>query len=61
MIDLDEEELMVYAVLSDNEHIHIDELSWKAQLSMHKISSVLLQMEFKGIIKALPGKKFALK
>lgn len=59
--DLEEEELMIYAVLVDNEGIHIDELSWKSQLPMHKISSVLLQMEFKGIVKALSGKKFALR
>ncbi|WP_299252236.1 DNA-processing protein DprA [uncultured Cytophaga sp.] len=59
--DLEEDELMIYAVLIDNEAIHIDELSWKAQLPMHKISSVLLQMEFKGIVKALSGKKFSLR
>ncbi|MGN6645379.1 MAG: DNA-processing protein DprA [Cytophaga sp.] len=61
LTDLDDDELSIYAVLTDNQDIHIDELSWKSQLSMHKISSVLLQMEFKGIIKALPGKKFALR
>jgi DNA processing protein len=61
MTDLNEDELLIYAVLTDHTQVHIDELSWKAQLPMHKISSVLLQMEFKGIIKVLPGKKFALK
>jgi DNA processing protein len=59
--DLEEDELIIYAVLTDNQDIHIDELSWKSQLPMQKISSVLLQMEFKGIIKALPGKKFSLR
>ena len=61
LTDLDDDELAIYAVLTDNQDIHIDELSWKSQLAMHKISSILLQMEFKGIIKALPGKKFALR
>jgi DNA processing protein len=61
MTDMSEDELLVYAVLTDNSQIHIDELSWKAQLPMHKISSILLEMEFKGIVKAIPGKKFALK
>jgi len=61
LTDLEEDELIIYAVLTDNQDIHIDELSWKSQLSINKISSVLLQMEFKGIIKALPGKKFALR
>ncbi|ABG58715.1 DNA-processing protein DprA [Cytophaga hutchinsonii] len=61
LADLEEDELMIYAVLTDNEGIHIDELSWKSQLSMQKISSVLLEMEFKGIVKALPGKKFSLR
>jgi DNA processing protein len=61
LADLEEDELMIYAVLIDNDSIHIDELSWKSQLPMHKISSVLLQMEFKGIVKALSGKKFSLR
>ena len=61
MTDLNEDELLIYAVLTDHTQVHIDELSWKSQLPMHKISSVLLQMEFKGIVKVLPGKKFALK
>ncbi len=61
LADLEEDELMIYAVLTDNEGIHIDELSWKSQLSMQKISSILLGMEFKGIVKALPGKKFSLR
>lgn len=61
LADLEEDELMIYAVLTDNQGIHIDELSWKSQLPMQKISSVLLEMEFKGIVKALPGKKFSLR
>ncbi|MBC7451961.1 MAG: DNA-protecting protein DprA [Cytophagales bacterium] len=61
MTDLEEDELMIYAVLTDHSQVHIDELSWKSQLSIQKISSLLLQMEFKGIIKALPGKKFSLR
>jgi len=39
----------------------IDELSWKSQIPLNKLASILLNLEFSGIIKPLPGKKFKLK
>lgn len=44
----------------DNEMI-IDELSWKSQVPINKLAGLLLEMEFKGYIKSLPGKKFRLR
>ncbi|MDZ7604044.1 MAG: DNA-processing protein DprA [Cyclobacteriaceae bacterium] len=41
--------------------ILIDELSWKSQIPLNKLASILLNLEFSGIIKPLPGKKFKLK
>lgn len=38
----------------------IDDISWKSQITISEVSSVLLQLEFKGIIKSLPGKKYRL-
>ena len=39
---------------------HLDSLSWKAQLPVHQAASLLLGLEFRGLLKALPGKRFAL-
>ncbi len=58
--DLTEEELKLYQVMADGMEIHIDELSWKAQISINQTASLLLPMEFRNIVKALPGKKFKL-
>lgn len=38
--------------------ILIDELSWKSQIPINQLASHLLNLEFRGYIKALPGKKF---
>lgn len=44
----------------DNEMV-IDELSWKSQVPINKLAALLLEMEFKGYIKSLPGKRFRLR
>lgn len=41
--------------------IIIDDLSWKSQIPVNQIASHLLNLEFRGYVKALPGKKFRLK
>lgn len=41
--------------------ILIDDLSWKSQIPLNQIASHLLNLEFRGHVKALPGKKFILK
>ncbi len=46
-----------------NEHkkeMLIDELSWKSEISPNQIACLLLNLEFKGIVKSLPGKKYVL-
>jgi len=59
--DLDEDELKIVDLLSqDNGEMVIDEISWKSQISVNKMASLLLNLEFKGIVKALPGKKYTL-
>jgi DNA processing protein len=41
--------------------IIIDDLSWKSQIPVNQIASHLLNLEFRGFVQALPGKKFRLK
>lgn len=60
-LGLNPEELKIYTLLKVNDELLIDEISWKAQLPINKVASLLLTLEFQGIVKALPGKKFKLK
>jgi DNA processing protein len=41
--------------------LHLDKVSWATGYTIGQTASLLLQLEFKGIIKALPGKLFQLK
>lgn len=40
--------------------IHLDTLSWNTQIPIHHLASELLNMEFEGHVKSLPGKQFKL-
>lgn len=56
-----EEELKIVQVFNhEKSGILIDEISFKTQLPVNQVANLLLQLEFKGVIKALPGKKFKL-
>lgn len=55
-----EEHALVNVLASNNNELLIDELSWKSQVPIGKLASLLLQMEFKGYVKSLPGKRFRL-
>jgi DNA processing protein len=59
--DFDSEEISIINLLQKQKDFHIDNLSWESGFSLNKVASVLLQLEFKDIVKALPGKKFSLK
>lgn len=53
-------EFSVIEVLQATKEEHIDNLAWKTQLPMHQVASLLLGLEFKNVVKALPGKRFTL-
>lgn len=56
---LEEQERKVAMLLMEYEEgASIDEISWKIQLPVHQLASVLLQLEFKGLVKVYPGKRF---
>ncbi len=56
-VDLTEDEIEVIALLK-NEEKHIDTLAHSIELSLPKLSATLLQLELKGLVKALPGKVY---
>lgn len=56
-----DEEAQVISHLRKNGEMQIDELSWQTQIPLNRLASLLLNLEFQGIIKTMPGKKFGLK
>ncbi|RLA60942.1 MAG: DNA-protecting protein DprA [Epsilonproteobacteria bacterium] len=59
-IELTESEQVIYDELRTNGSCPIDELTTKIGLSMSKTSVNLLNLEFKGVVKTLPGKVYSL-
>lgn len=57
-IDLDEQEQAVLNYISTKEKMHIDEINFNSQLKQSNVSSILLQLEMKGVIISLPGKLY---
>ena len=53
-------ERSVLSVLLEKSPVMIDELSWKSNLSISLLASVLLGLEFNGIVKSHPGKMYSL-
>ncbi|MBC6699390.1 DNA-processing protein DprA [Hymenobacter sp. BT190] len=61
-MDFTPEELQLLLVLqaAPSREEHLDTLAWKAQQPVHQVASLLLGLEFRSILKALPGKRFGL-
>lgn len=45
-------------LLRNGQQMHIDELSWQSETPLNQLASILLQLEFEGLIKPLPGKEY---
>lgn len=59
--ELDENELNIVNALAEHkEGMMIDNLSWKTSFSVSQLASILLNLEFKGLVISLPGKRFKL-
>jgi DNA processing protein len=54
------EEKIILTLLLEKSPVMIDELSWKSNLPISQLASVLLGLEFNGVVKSLPGKMYAL-
>lgn len=57
-VDYSPEEKKVYDLILAQPEIPIDQLSSQAQLTPGELASVILALEFKGIIRTLPGKRY---
>lgn len=58
--DLSDEEAGIVEILAFEESLPVDIISIKMKMPVSKISSLLLGLEFNGIIKALPGNYYKL-
>jgi DNA processing protein len=59
-VELSVEEQKLADLLKEGDRF-IDEISMQTRMSMSRVSSLLLEMEFKGLIISLPGKMYRLK
>ncbi|MCF6241047.1 MAG: DNA-processing protein DprA [Bacteroidales bacterium] len=58
-VELTDDEKKLLSVFGDVEELAIDIISLKADMPMSKVSALLLNLEFSGLIKSLPGKIYA--
>ena len=60
-LELSDNERFIIDILKKSEaSIPIDALSLEAKMNPSQIASLLLTLEFKGVVQALPGKRFGL-
>jgi len=59
-VDLNEIEQRVVELLKQHEYLSIDRMYQEIKQTPSEIAGLLLELEFKGVIKVLPGKKYML-
>lgn len=59
-VSLNEDEQKIFDYLQINNIAVLDKIAKSCSIPIFKLSSILLQMELKGVVKPLPGKQFAL-
>jgi len=55
-----EENLIIKILQEFDQGLQLDELSWKSELSVNKTLTLLLNLEFSGVVQSLPGKQYKL-
>ncbi|HMQ48730.1 MAG TPA: DNA-processing protein DprA [Saprospiraceae bacterium] len=58
--ELDEKEQMIISLIGQGDAVGIDALTATAKMHNSEMAGLLLELEFKGLIKALPGNRYAL-
>jgi DNA processing protein len=59
-IEMTPEEEKIFAILNESGKTGIDELCIKAGIPMSRVSAALLNLEFEGVVRSLPGKQYEL-
>ncbi|MCF2492613.1 MULTISPECIES: DNA-processing protein DprA [Dyadobacter] len=55
-----QDESQILALLRQKGIMQVDELSWHAGMHLNKLAALLLNLEFQGMVRSLPGKKYGL-
>ena len=55
-----QDEGQVLALLKKGGDMQIDDMSWQSGIHLGKLATLLLNLEFQGMVRSLPGKKYAL-
>lgn len=59
-VELEPQEKIIVDLLQQSAEASIDKLTYETQLSGSEMASLLLNLEFKGMVKSLPGKRYTL-
>lgn len=59
-VELKPDEEMLVNLLKEKNTVNVDEICFLSKMPMSKVSSLLLTLEFSGIIRSLPGKMYKL-
>ncbi len=59
-VSLSAEEETLVNILKQKEKVHVDDISHSSGLAMSRTTALLLNLEFSGVIKSLPGKVYML-
>ncbi len=55
-----QDEGQILSLLKQQGTMQLDELSWQSSMHLNKLATLLLNLEFQGIVKSFPGKKYGL-
>ena len=59
-VELDAQEEKIAAIIRETREISIDDLCYRTQMPSSQMSAYLLGLEFKGLIRSLPGKRYVM-
>jgi DNA processing protein len=59
-IEMTPDEEQIVALLQESGQTGIDEISTRVEIPMSKVSAALLNLEFEGVVKCMPGKVYVL-
>jgi DNA processing protein len=52
------EQQVMRTILAQSSAVGIDDLSWRSQVPLNRLASILLNLEIRGLVKSMPGKKY---
>ncbi|MDD3876483.1 MAG: DNA-processing protein DprA [Bacteroidales bacterium] len=58
--ELSKEESVIVNILKEQTSTFIDEITFKSMLPVSRVATILLELEFKGMVNTLPGKRYTL-